>query len=218
MKKIITSDGSPTFWNEEIQEYHHSITGAKEEAVRKFVEPCNLYERDYLVLVDVCFGLGYNTAAALDILKGKKVKIIGLENDEKVLQLIPHVSPPFATYPFIQDCIRKGYHGKRMGWELHILLGDAREKIKQIANNSIDCIFLDPFSPKKQPELWTREFMRELYRVIKSKGILTTYSCARSVRENLKAVGFSVEDGPCVGRRGPSTVARKISFKKFYIL
>ena len=41
------------------------------------------------------------------------------------------------------------------------------------------------------------------------KGILTTYSCARQVRENLKKAGFIVKDGPCVGRRAPATIALK---------
>jgi len=109
MKKIITNDGSPTFWNDAVQESYHSITGAKEEAVRKFVEPCHLAERENIVLLDVCFGFGYNTAAALDMLQEKEIKIIGLENNERVLQLIPHIFPPFSSYSFVQDCIGGGY-------------------------------------------------------------------------------------------------------------
>jgi tRNA U34 5-methylaminomethyl-2-thiouridine-forming methyltransferase MnmC len=44
---------------------------------------------------------------------------------------------------------------------------------------------------------------------MKKGGKLATYSCARVVRENLVAAGFSVSDGPCVGRRAPGTVAVK---------
>lgn len=210
MKKIITDDGSFTFWNEALQESYHSITGAKQEAVKKFVAPCQLSYRENLVLLDFCFGFGYNTAAALDMLKGKKVKIVGLELDESVLKKIPMIFPPFSSYPFLQESIQNEYHLTKGQWSMTILLGDARQTIKQISDCLVDCIFLDPFSPKKQPELWTIELMLELYRVMKHGGVLTTYSCARSVRENLRAVGFAVSDGPCVGRRGPSTIGRKV--------
>ena len=42
------------------------------------------------------------------------------------------------------------------------------------------------------------------------ESILATYSCARIVRDNLKEAGFEVFDGPSVGRRAPSTIAKKL--------
>ncbi len=210
MKAVSTKDGSPTFWNEKVGEHYHSITGAKEEAFRKFVEPSQLSMQNNPLILDVCFGWGYNTAAALDVLQGKDVTIIGLENDEHILHLIPTLSPPFSSYPFIQKCIKNKYTLTDGHWSLAILLGDARETIKRISDGSVNCVFLDPFSPKKQPELWTFDFITKLFRVLKMGGRLTTYSCARLVRDNLRAAGFAVSDGPCVGRRGPSTIAKKV--------
>ncbi len=207
MHKILSHDGSITFWNERFQEYYHSITGAKEEAVRKFVEPCCLQEKNNPVILDVCFGWGYNTAAALDAIGNSNAKVIGLEIDANVLQKIPTINAPFESYSFIQKCIRKGYSLSKDAWTLSLVVGDARETIKTVLSGSVDCVFLDPFSPKKCPELWTIDFMRQLYRIMKPNGILTTYSCARIVRDNLRSAGFSVQDGPCIGRRGPSTIA-----------
>ncbi len=204
---IITKDGSPTFWNPTFGEYYHSITGAKEEAMKKFVEPCELLSRKNPVLLDVCFGWGYNTAAALDVMAEHPVSVIGMEIDNNVLQKIPMTNAPFTSYQFIQKCVRKGYALSNGIWNLSIVVGDVREMIKTIASCSVDCVFLDPFSPKRCPELWTVNVMNELHRVLKQGGLLTTYSCARSVRENLKAAGFHVKDGPCIGRRGPSTIA-----------
>ena len=68
-------------------------------------------------------------------------------------------------------------------------------------------MFLDPFSPPKNPELWTESFFREVKKLMKPKAILATYSCARIVRDNLKKAGFIVKDGPIIGRRSPSTLA-----------
>ena len=39
MKQVTTNDGSITFLNEDVDETYHSHSGAKEEAVKKYVEP-----------------------------------------------------------------------------------------------------------------------------------------------------------------------------------
>ena len=89
-----------------------------------------------------------------------------------------------------------------------MLLDDARETIHEI--NEVDIVFLDPFSPKVCPELWEEEFIKNISRKMKPGAVLTTYSCARIVRDNLKKAGLTVTDGPRIGRRGPSSVAKKI--------
>ena len=38
---------------------------------------------------------------------------------------------------------------------------------------------------------------------------LSTYSCAKSVRQNMIAAGFNVLDGPAIGRKSPATIAKK---------
>ena len=87
------------------------------------------------------------------------------------------------------------------------MYSDARETIKLIPKEIVDAVFLDPFSPKTCPELWTKEFFENIHKTMKKDAILATYSCARVVRDNLKAAHFRVEDGPCIGRRAPSTIA-----------
>ena len=42
MKKVTTNDNSVTFYNEKYSEHYHSTSGAEEEAIKKFVEPCNI--------------------------------------------------------------------------------------------------------------------------------------------------------------------------------
>ena len=65
------------------------------------------------------------------------------------------------------------------------------------------------FRRKRIGEMWTEELFKEVYRVMKKNGKLSTYSCARVVRDNMKKAGFIVKDGPIVGRRSPSTIAIK---------
>jgi len=213
MKEVMTKDSSTTFYSEEYGETYHSTTGAVEEAFKKFVEPCDMASRakqGAVRILDVCFGLGYNSAAALDkILEnniGCSVEIIGLEKDEKILMKTLEVKPLIMSYCAVQDAVQNKRHYSREGISIKILLGDARKTICKV-KGKFDIILHDPFSPKKNPELWTEDFFKELRKHIKEGGILTTYSCAGQVRRNLKAAGFAVKDGPCVGRRSPSTIA-----------
>ncbi len=211
MKQILTSDNSITFHSEEFDETYHSTSGAKEEAIKKFVEPCKISDyQDALTILDVCFGIGYNTAAAIDAFKGKKITILALENDLNIVKQVNNINPEFKCWSIIKEVATnleyKGtYNNKEI--TIKLIMGDARQTIKEI-KEKFDCIFLDPFSPKKCPELWTEDFFKEIKDRLKPDATLATYSCARSVRTNLEAVGLKTEDGPCVGRKSPSTIAR----------
>lgn len=208
MKKVLTQDGLPTFHNELVGEYYHSLSGAKEEAIKKYVEPCKIAERDDVKILDICFGLGYNTAAAIDARKpGAKMEIMALENDWNVLAEIPKIEYPFQCKKLIINVAEKQI-AEKDDVKIILMVGDARSIVKFL-KQEFDVVFFDPFSPKKAPEMWTEEFFKNVYAVMNPGGILATYSCARSVRENLKKAGFEVMDGPTVKRRGPGTIARK---------
>ncbi len=202
MKLVKTKDNSYTFFNEEYQEIYHSQTGALEEAQKKYIEPLGV--KDNQIILDICFGLGYNTFAAIE--NAKHIKIIALEKDPKVLEELQTLEIN-GKYDIIKK-VARDYYYKDENCEITLILGPAEETIRNI-KEKFDVVFLDPFAPRNNPELWTKEFFKEIYSRMKKGAKLATYSCARSVRENLKAVGFRVIDGPNVGRRGPSTNAIK---------
>ncbi|MFH1506572.1 MAG: MnmC family methyltransferase [archaeon] len=195
MKKIITDDGTITFYNKQAQETYHSTSGALEEAQKKFAEPCKVKEGD--LVLDICFGLGYNAAAALS----RKASVVALENDETLKEVIKNLELPLESYVIVKKVVA-GEEDAR----LKIFWGDARKTIKALSQK-FDACFLDPFSPKKQPELWTLDFFKDIRKVLKPGAVLATYSCARVVRDNLKKAGFQVKDGPVVGRKSPGTIA-----------
>jgi hypothetical protein len=63
-----TADGSFTLFSEDFGEWFHSREGAYTEAYTTYVEATDLTklaQPESLTLLDVCYGLGYNTAAAL---------------------------------------------------------------------------------------------------------------------------------------------------------
>lgn len=242
MQQIKTDDGSITFKSKDVDETYHSTSGAKEESVKKFVEPClglidgKSESEDSINVLDICFGLGYNTAALLERFSGN-INVIALENDPEILLKILEIDEEmFSKYWIIKELIRKNADTIRNitknkendnkeninnetstsnkititedNIRITLIIDDARESIKQV-KDEFDLCFLDPFSPKKMPELWSYEFLKDIYDKMKSDSIITTYSCARIVRDNLSKAGFDVKDGPCIGRRAPSTIGRK---------
>ena len=67
-----TEDGSLSIHSEYFKESFHDIGGAYKEALNKFLVPSELnrFKSSQKVnLLDICFGLGYNTACVLDNLK-----------------------------------------------------------------------------------------------------------------------------------------------------
>ncbi len=119
MKKILTADNTETFLNESVGESYHSYTGAVEEALKKFVEPCRIRElarekaggNKPLRLLDFCFGLGYNSAMAVSVALEEnpacEIEVVGLENDASIIEKIREVSPPIAFYPAYQKLCRQ---------------------------------------------------------------------------------------------------------------
>lgn len=200
MEKVTTGDNSVTFRNKEYDECYHTKSGAIEESFEKYAKPCKI--KDGMKVLDICFGIGYNTLAAIHT---ADVEVIALENDKEILKKIEEVKVPEELK---QDYEKIKQAAKALSYQdkIKIILGDARETITQL-NQKFDAVFLDPFSPKKCPELWTESFMKEIVKRMNPGAILATYSCARVVRENLKKAGLIIKDGPCIGRRSPSTLA-----------
>lgn len=224
MVKHVTDDGSVTFISKRYDEAYHSLTGAREEAFRKYAEPCRIKElakKGEIKILDVCFGLGYNSAAAIHVaLKENpncKITIVALENDEKILEQIDEINPQIDHYDIIKKLskqkgkikeVKETDKENKMSIHIKLLLGDARETIDLITEE-FDAVFFDPFSPKKCPELWTEDMFAKINRLMRKDAVVATYSCAKSVRKNMAAAGFRVVDGPVVRRWSPGTLGIK---------
>ena len=216
LKKIITADNTETFLNEEVGESYHSQTGAVGEALKKYAIPCRIKElakTGKLKILDVCFGLGYNSAMAISIALEEnpecEIEVVGLEYDITIISKIREVNPPIAFFAQYKKFNPSLLEFKERNVSVKIILGDARETSKTLPENHFDAIFFDPFSPKTAPEMWQIPLFEQMHRVMKSSAIFATYSCARMARENMSKAGLMYDDGPIVGRRGPGTIATK---------
>ncbi len=70
-----------------------------------------------------------------------------------------------------------------------------------------DIIFLDPFSTQLAPELYTLDFFNALKQVIKTDGLILTYTSAAPVRSAFIEAGFNLGETPRFGRKKGGTIA-----------
>ena len=198
-------------------ETYHSVSGALEESFKKYVEPCRIKElarTGSISILDICFGFGYNSITAISVALQENpnctITITALEKDANILEELQNITLPSELeqyYTQLKEQLKNKKRNITVGTvTIKLLVGDATKTIKIIAQKC-DVVFLDPFSPKKNPELWTADFFIEVKKRMHMHARLATYSCARVVRDNLRSAGFIVKDGPIVGRRAPATIA-----------
>lgn len=215
-----TADGSLTFFSEEFGELFHSHHGAKQEAESKFVEPTRLRQKardsKVLYLLDICYGLGYNTAAALEAIWEAnptcKIVWMGLESDV----IVPKAAVTHdllgawsneVQWRLAEIAQHHRFQDARL--EAQLWIGDGRQTLQQVYQSGFraEAIFLDPFSPPSCPQLWTVEFLRRVGDCLSPSGYLATYSCSATVRAALQEVGLALGSTHPVGRKTPGTVA-----------
>jgi tRNA U34 5-methylaminomethyl-2-thiouridine-forming methyltransferase MnmC len=222
----LTQDGSYTFFSQEYQEAFHSAFGAKQEAEVRYIQPCLIKQlaakQSTIRLLDICYGLGYNSAAALEAIWAVnsecQVELIALEIALDVPQqtvnynLLAEWQHPV---PQLLAKLAKQLVVKDEFLQAKLVLGDARQTISSIIQSGwqADAIFLDPFSPPKCPQLWTVEFISLVAQCLTPQGRLATYSCSAAVRTALLLAGLNIGSITGVGRKSPGTIA-SFEYKK----
>ncbi|MBC7118277.1 MAG: hypothetical protein H5T38_04885 [Methanobacteriaceae archaeon] len=219
---IRTDDGSYTLPSKKLSgksETMHTIHGAITEAYEKFIKPSQLENRDNIKVLDICSGLGYNSAALIDHIKAENILIHMIEASPEVICAGVLVPSPIPAHRIVKRAyeewlLENGLARFQMisteipdNISIELFCEDARQTLPSLPQKYYDAIFLDAFSPPKSPELYTLEFMLELSRVIKDDGILTTYTSAAPVRAAMIEAGFHICEGPKFGRKRGGTIA-----------
>lgn len=197
-----TADGSFSLHSEYFGEAFHNSAGALNEARAKFVRPAELNRFSCgqpLRILDVCVGLGYNSAAVLESLPlpAPDVEWWGLELDRRPLELALQQSRFRSIW---SDAVLKHLHGIQTadGWSIsrskgRQLWGDARETLPLIPEGiRFDLILQDAFSPQRCPELWSEEFLGALAKRLAPGGRLLTYSRSAAIRASLQRAGLEL--------------------------
>ncbi|MGC8648907.1 MAG: MnmC family methyltransferase [Candidatus Micrarchaeia archaeon] len=106
------------------------------------------------IILDTCFGLGYSSIRLLD--RGAKY-IYSYEISESVIKIAK-----------INPWSRKAFEDNR----LSLKNKDIKKDISELKNEYFDKILHDPPNVKIDGDLYSLNFYKELYRILKPKGIL----------------------------------------------
>lgn len=197
-KAIQSEDGSFTAYSVAFDEHYHSTKdGALNESLSKHIIPAlnHTQHKNEITILDICFGLGFNTLATLHALKEseKKVTIYSPEFDEDLIRSLVNFNYPdeFEKYREIIAALSQDQRYESEDLNIYIYLGDAREFVRN-TEVKFDIVYQDAFSPKSNPLLWTSEYFKDISSLMKEDAILTTYSISLATRIALFENGLNV--------------------------
>ncbi len=178
--RFIAPNAAPTL---EINGIHmHRIKGITpwEDAKRK-IAAAGIGKHDKVL--DICTGLGYT---AIHAWKASKTEVTTVEKDKNVIELA-------ELNPWSRELARK---------EIKIYVEKAENFVTTLDEESFDVVLHDPPREALARELYSRNFYRELHRVLKRNGRLLHYvgeprrrttDFLLATSKRLKQVGFKTE-------------------------
>lgn len=207
LKITRTLDGSDTIFVRELNEHYHSTFGAVQESRHVFIEN-GLMAVDAKIepvfVFEVGFGTGLNALLTSITAKAarKEVHYTAVELyplGQETLERLNY--PQVLGEPEAEEFFRRIHHAP---WEMPFKLNPYFTLTKLNADllsfdpirSAFHLIYFDAFAPDVQPELWTPEIFEKMFRLLRKKGILVTYSCKGTVKQNLLAAGFFIEKLP----------------------
>jgi len=193
-----SEDGSFTAYSTEFEEHYHSTKdGALHESLSKHVLPAlqHTQDKNSITILDICFGLGFNTLATLHVLHNsdKKITIYSPEFDKELINSLENFTYPkeFDRFKEIISSLSQTQKYESEKLNIYIYLGDARAFIKE-TELQFDVVYQDAFSPSSNPLLWTDEYFKAIASLMRDDAILTTYSIALPTRIALYENGLKV--------------------------
>lgn len=212
---ILNDDGTP--YSPTYGDVYHSAAGGHAQATHVFMSgnglPARWRGRDRFVILETGFGLGTNFLATWlawldDPQRCPELHFISLEKhpfSASDLARAHKVWPEFAAlseelrrrWP-VSESMAPGEHRLDLSEGrviLRLVFGDAVTMLRML-DAEVDAFYLDGFSPAKNPELWSPELCRSLYRLAAPGATIATWSVAGAVRRALSDAGFAVEKRP----------------------
>jgi tRNA 5-methylaminomethyl-2-thiouridine biosynthesis bifunctional protein len=210
----------------EYGDVYHSADGGLEQSRQVFLQGCDLpstwQDKQRFVILETGFGLGLNFLATWQAFRkhpGQCQSLHFISVEKHPLQL-DSLKRCHAAWPELANLARElqaqwpvlvaGYH--RLSFDegrvqLTLILDDAESALKHL-DSKADVIYLDGFSPAKNPTIWSPDLLKQLSNLATPGARLATWCVAGSVRQSLKEAGFSVERKPGFGHKKERLEAR----------
>lgn len=197
-----TPDGSRTAYNARFGEAYGSRHGAAAQARHVFVEGTGTHQHPAPRVLEVGFGIGVNCRSTLahTAQRGAPLDYLAYEFDPAPAEVLQSVAAgqEGADHPAWQALTARWpqppLEVDAGGARVQVMIGDVLDA--ELPEGWATALYLDGFSPTRNPEVWTPEFATRLFRTLAPGGVLATYSAAGHVRRALQAAGLVVERRP----------------------
>ncbi len=205
------ADGAP--YNPRFGDRYRSEAGLA-QARGVFLHGCGLPQawagRTHWTILETGFGLGLNFLVAwaawrADPDRPERLHFVSVEAYPVAADDLRRSADAFPELRALADELANSYWGLRPGLHrlrldqgrvlLTLAIGDARTMLRELVCQA-DAVFLDGFSPARNPEIWDVDTLKAVARCCRSGTRLATWSIARAVRDGLVQCGFTVERVP----------------------
>ncbi len=204
---IVTPDGSRTALSARFGEAYGSRHGAAAQARHVFVEGTGTHLHPAPRVLEIGFGLGVNHRATLadTAARGAALEYRAFEFDPVPAALLREVAVAgeAADHPAWAALLSAWPEPGGMASGLDLVVGHVRTRmdfadvlVAELPRGWATALYLDGFSPTRNPEVWTPEFVARLASALAPGGVLATYSAAGHVRRALGDAGLVVERRP----------------------
>ncbi len=203
MEIVITADGSSTLYVPEISEHYHSMQGAVTESDHIFIRNgLGTSTEDPVRIFEVGFGTGLNAllSAVNSIDNEKMIFYTAIEKYPLSLDISALLNyGEFAgdngkeLFSLIHSCSWNNRHRIHRNFYLTKINADL---LTWIPEGEYGMIYFDAFCPDRQPELWSRDILLKIKRIMAAGGILVSYSVKGDVKRILREIGFRVKRLP----------------------
>jgi tRNA 5-methylaminomethyl-2-thiouridine biosynthesis bifunctional protein len=187
---------------------YHSAGGGPAQARHVFLAgndlPMRWRGRERFVILETGFGAGLNFLATWrawreDAVRCRRLHFVSVEKHpftvsdlRRIHQNYPELKREAAALHAAWPPLVSGAHRLELdGVVLTLFFGDAA--LLRDLRLAADAIYLDGFSPAKNPDMWSHALMRFVSRLCAPEATLATWSVAASVRDALQATGFVLE-------------------------
>lgn len=209
-----TPDGGVTLFNGRYGEHYSSRHGPQAQSETVFVRGTQTDTAPSAHVLEVGFGLGLNFRTTLQLRGERPLHYLAYEAYPVSAEMLRQVSAE-VTHPLWLDVLDGWDAGaaagrlqvRRGGVELTVIFADITAAA--LPPGWASAIYLDGFSPTKNPEVWTPEFVARLAASLQTGGCLATYSAAGAVRRALSAAGLRVEKRRGLSGKREFVVAHK---------
>ncbi|AXH14337.1 TIGR01212 family radical SAM protein [Malaciobacter mytili LMG 24559] len=188
-------DKSKTIWDKIYKDYYHPKSGAYVQAKELFIKQSKLIqklEKKDVELLDIGFGMGYNSLLCIKQKKENFLKITALDLNRQIIKASANLNENEDEKNILNTIYKTSFYKDEKN-ELNLILGDARHTIKSL-NKKFDIIFLDAFLHNLNPSLLSIDFICLLKNLLEKEGIIICTNTYHKVKAAFCLAKFTYEE------------------------